>query len=149
MRECRVEDERVVLYCGDDQRTSFMNSKSNFVSESSDDRFYVVSGGILARKEECGEQFLPTMKLLCHGASNGRFSSSSSTVKPHNECCDFNDEADPVIDLLEDSNPGVFVASRYVELMTRVVEGARRCSVSQDLESFLHRLIQGQFASFA
>jgi len=105
------------------------------VSESCDDRFYVVSSGICTRKEERGEQLLSTMKVLCHGASNGRFSSSSSPVKPHNECCDLNDEVDPVIDLLEDSNSGILVASRYVELVAIVVEGAWSRRLRQNLES--------------
>jgi len=61
---------------------------------------------------------------LCHGARNGGFSSSGSPVKPHDECCDLNDEIDPFVNFLEDSNTGVLMASRYVELVTVVVEGA-------------------------
>jgi len=46
MRKCRVKDERVALNHGDDPRTCFGYSKSNFVGESGDDRFYIISRGI-------------------------------------------------------------------------------------------------------
>ena len=95
----------------------------------------------MARKEECSEELLSTMKLLCHSASDGGLSCTSSPVKPHDEGCNFDDEVDPVTDLLEDSDSGVFVASRYVELMTIIVQGAGGGRFCQDLESGSYRLI--------
>ena len=74
----------------------------------------------VVRKEESGDEELPsTMEPLCHSVGNGGFPCASSPVHPHNECRDFNNEVDPVAKLLEDSNAGVFVASRHVELMSK------------------------------
>jgi len=95
----------------------------------------VVSGKICTRKEECGEELLSTVKLFCHSASNGRFSCAGGPVKPHNECFYLNDEVDPVVYLLEDSNLGVLVVSRYVKLVTVVVEGTWSGRLCQGLKS--------------
>jgi len=78
----------------------------------------------VVRKEKGGEELPLTMKSLCHSVGNGGFPCASSPVHPHNECRDLN-EVDPVAKLLEDSNAGVFVASRHVKLITIVVESAR------------------------
>ena len=70
-------------------------------------------------RKEGGEELPSTMKSLCYRVGNGGFPCASSPVHPHNECRNLDNEVDPVAKLLEDSNAGVFVPSRHVELMTK------------------------------
>ena len=80
------------------------------------------------------------MKFLRHGASYGGLSCASSPVKPHDDGCNLDDEIDPITHLFEDSDPGVLVTSRYIELVTVVVEGTRGCCFCQDLKSSSYNL---------
>ena len=124
MGEWTMKNVRILFDHSSDQRAGFRDRKSNVVSESCDNRFYVVLRGICTRKEEGGEELPSAKQELGHSPSNGRFSSSSSTIKPVYDSCDLNYAVDPVANLFEDSDPGIFVTSGHIEFMTRVVESA-------------------------
>ena len=71
--------------------------------------------------------------------SDGRFSSTGSPIQPHDYGRAINDKVDPIANLLKDCNSGILVASRRIEFLTRVVEGARDCRLCQDPESICRK----------